>query len=103
MPVSFYVDPDLINNLESKNVTSVTLSYTFYEIDLPETASYFKNNKDKILVEVTDIMVSDLLTLLSKINIKKTGFSKNEDYVNCLKNCYSDVTGDMVAIEFKVI
>ena len=64
---------------------------------------YFKNNKDKILVEVTHIMVSDLLTLLSKINIKKTGFSKNEDYVNCLKNCYSDVTGDMVAIEFKVI
>ena len=46
MPVSFYVDPDLINNLESKNVTSVTLSYTFYEIDLPETASYLKNNKD---------------------------------------------------------
>ena len=43
MPVSFYVDPDLINNLESKNVTSVTLSYTFYEIDLPETASYFKS------------------------------------------------------------
>ena len=46
MPVSFYVDPDLINNLESKNVTTVTLSYTFYEIDLPETASYFENNKD---------------------------------------------------------
>ena len=46
MPVSFYVDPDLINNLESKNVTSVTLSYTFYEIDLPETARYLENNKD---------------------------------------------------------
>ena len=46
MPVSLYVDPDLINNLESKNVTSVTLSYTFYEIDLPETASYLENNKD---------------------------------------------------------
>jgi cytochrome c oxidase assembly protein subunit 11 len=46
MPVSFYVDPDLINNLESKNVTSVTLSYTFYEIDLPETASYLDNDKD---------------------------------------------------------
>jgi cytochrome c oxidase assembly protein subunit 11 len=46
MPVSFYVDPDLIYNLESKNVTSVTLSYTFYEIDLPETASYLENNKD---------------------------------------------------------
>ncbi len=46
MPVSFYVDPDLINNLESKNVTSVTLSYTFYKIDLPETASYLENNKN---------------------------------------------------------
>ena len=46
LPVAFYVDPDLINNLESKNVTSVTLSYTFYEIDLPETASYLENNKD---------------------------------------------------------
>ena len=46
MPVSFYVDPNLINNLESKNVTSVTLSYTFYKIDLPETASYLENNKD---------------------------------------------------------
>ena len=46
MPVSFYVDPDLINNIESKNVTSVTLSYTFYEIDLPETASYLDNDKD---------------------------------------------------------
>tara|TARA_X000000368_G_C22760364_1_gene592434 strand:+ start:235 stop:543 length:309 start_codon:yes stop_codon:yes gene_type:complete len=64
---------------------------------------YFINNNDKILVEVTDIMVSDLFTLLSKINIKKTGFFKNEDYIDCLKKCYSDITGDMVAIEFKVI
>ena len=53
MPVSFYVDPDLINNLESKNVTSVTLSYTFYEIDLPETASYFENNKDPETINLT--------------------------------------------------
>ncbi len=44
MPVSFYVDPDIITNIESKNVTSVTLSYTFYEIDLPETASYSYDN-----------------------------------------------------------
>ena len=51
MPVSFYVDPDLINNLESKNVTSVTLSYTFYEIDLPETASYFDSTDNLKLVK----------------------------------------------------
>ena len=40
MPVSFYVDPDLIENIESNKVFSVTLSYTFFEIDLPETAFY---------------------------------------------------------------
>ena len=40
MPVSFYVDPELVANIETKKVNSVTLSYTFYEIDLPDTASY---------------------------------------------------------------
>ena len=35
MPVSFYVDPDIMNDREAKHVKSITLSYTFYEIDLP--------------------------------------------------------------------
>ena len=35
MPVSFYVDPDIVNDREAKFVKSITLSYTFYEIDLP--------------------------------------------------------------------
>ena len=49
MPVSFYVDPDMIGNLEAKNVKSVTLSYTFYEIDLPETtASIAQKTKTKL-------------------------------------------------------
>ena len=39
MPVTFYVDPDMVENVESKNIKSVTLSYTFYEIDLPETSA----------------------------------------------------------------
>ena len=51
MPVSFYVDPDLVNNIESKKVMSVTLSYTFYEIDLPETASYFDNTDNLKLIK----------------------------------------------------
>ncbi len=34
MPVSFYIDPEIINDREAKFVKSVTLSYTFYEIDL---------------------------------------------------------------------
>ncbi len=35
MPVSFYVDPAIIEDREAKFVKSITLSYTFYEIDLP--------------------------------------------------------------------
>ena len=35
MPVSFYVDPDIVKDREAKFVKSITLSYTFYEIDLP--------------------------------------------------------------------
>ena len=35
MPVSFYVDPDIVEDREAKFVKSITLSYTFYEIDLP--------------------------------------------------------------------
>ncbi len=36
MPVSFYVDPEMIDDRDAKNVHSITLSYTFYEIDLPD-------------------------------------------------------------------
>ncbi len=47
MPVSFYIDPEIINDREAKFVKSVTLSYTFYEIDLPsEVLKTTKNNFD---------------------------------------------------------
>ncbi|SFE58549.1 cytochrome c oxidase assembly protein subunit 11 [Sulfitobacter brevis] len=36
MPVSFYVDPEIVNDRDGKFVHSITLSYTFYQIDLPE-------------------------------------------------------------------
>lgn len=36
MPVSFYVDPAIVEDRDAKYVTHITLSYTFYEIDLPE-------------------------------------------------------------------
>jgi len=35
MPVSFYVDPEIVNDVEAKYSNTITLSYTFYEIDLP--------------------------------------------------------------------
>ena len=54
MPVSFYIDPEIVNDREAKFVKSVTLSYTFYEIDLPDdylktTNSNFGTENKKIL------------------------------------------------------
>lgn len=36
MPVTFYIDPELATDRDAKYVHTITLSYTFYEIDLPE-------------------------------------------------------------------
>ncbi len=36
MPVSFFVDPEIVKDRDGKYVHTITLSYTFYEIDLPE-------------------------------------------------------------------
>ncbi len=37
MPVTFYVDPEIVTDREGKFVKEITLSYTFYETPLPET------------------------------------------------------------------
>lgn len=37
MPVTFYVDPAILEDREAKFATEITLSYTFYEIDMPES------------------------------------------------------------------
>ena len=36
MPVSFFVDPSIVDDREGQYVHTITLGYTFYEIDLPE-------------------------------------------------------------------
>lgn len=36
MPVSFFVDPEMVNDPEGNFVHEITLSYTFYETPLPE-------------------------------------------------------------------
>lgn len=36
MPVTFYVDPEMVNDPEAQFVKEITLSYTFHETPLPE-------------------------------------------------------------------
>ena len=36
MPVTFFVDPEIIDDPDGEFVEEIILSYTFYEIDLPE-------------------------------------------------------------------
>ena len=36
MPVSFFVDPDIMNDADAKFAKHITLSYTFHEIELTE-------------------------------------------------------------------
>ncbi len=36
MPVTFYVDPEMVEDRDAKHNKHITLSYTFYEIEVPE-------------------------------------------------------------------
>ncbi|GGD43322.1 cytochrome c oxidase assembly protein [Sinisalibacter lacisalsi] len=36
MPVTFYVDPEIVGDVEAKYAKSITLSYTFHQTPLPE-------------------------------------------------------------------
>ena len=36
MPVTFYVDPEIVTDRDAQYTHTITLGYTFYEIDLPE-------------------------------------------------------------------
>lgn len=36
MPVTFYVDPEIVDDREGQYIHTITLGYTFYEIDMPE-------------------------------------------------------------------
>ena len=39
MPVTFFVDPDIVNDRDAKFTRVITLSYTFYETDLEQNVA----------------------------------------------------------------
>ena len=46
MPVTFYVDPEIVADRDGKYVHTITLSYTFYQIDLPEGFAALTTDSD---------------------------------------------------------
>ncbi|MFO7462120.1 MAG: cytochrome c oxidase assembly protein, partial [Desulfatiglandales bacterium] len=36
MPVTFYVDPEIVGDRDAGHIRNITLSYTFHETPLPE-------------------------------------------------------------------
>jgi len=46
MPVTFFVDPEIVEDRDGKHVHTITLSYTFYEIDLPESYAALEAQTD---------------------------------------------------------
>ncbi|WP_425051999.1 cytochrome c oxidase assembly protein [Psychromarinibacter sp. S121] len=51
MPVTFYVDPEIVEDRDAKYVHTITLSYTFYEIDLPEAHAALATEGDTVYNE----------------------------------------------------
>jgi cytochrome c oxidase assembly protein subunit 11 len=48
MPVTFFVDPELVDDRDAKYTKVITLSYTFYEIDLSEETAHVSSNVGEI-------------------------------------------------------
>jgi cytochrome c oxidase assembly protein subunit 11 len=44
LPVVYFVDPAIADDPDAKQITTITLSYTFYPADQPETVSAAKTN-----------------------------------------------------------
>ncbi|ACE90036.1 cytochrome-c oxidase assembly protein CtaG [Rhizobium phaseoli] len=48
MPVVFYIDPEIVNAVESKDIHTVTLSYTFYPKEGPKPLASNEGGAEKV-------------------------------------------------------
>ena len=55
MPVSYFVEPEILDDADARFVKTITLSYTFHETDLPEDY-----NSEQAALEVPDSIENDL-------------------------------------------
>lgn len=62
MPVSFFVDPAIVDDREGQYVHTITLGYTFYEIDLPE-------DEMQATLDVSPKLIPSTLTSATEIAI----------------------------------
>jgi len=54
MPVTFYVDPKLLDDRETRDVTDITLSYTMYPADLPDDVEAAAEATTRLAAAPTD-------------------------------------------------
>ncbi|WP_370272946.1 cytochrome c oxidase assembly protein [Pseudooceanicola nitratireducens] len=47
MPLTFYVDPEMVDDRDAKHVQTITLGYTFYETELPEQQAQLATDQAK--------------------------------------------------------
>ena len=55
MPVSFFVEPEILDDPDGSGVSVITLSYTFYETDLPDDYVVEQASLDTGAVAAQDI------------------------------------------------